>query len=556
MRVVQTLSLFSCLLLTLQAHDVKDIESRIESEDQETYAETLRAIVLAPPKATLPNEIDREGVTVVELNLSEEEVGRLQDRLKPLYWDRPITSKVISDLKKEVIIFYQSIHRPVVLVQIPEQELSNQVLLMNVLESSLGEVTVSGNKYFSKERYLNAIRLKKGTPIRSDKLAADLAWINRSPYKTVDAIYAPGKSNGTTDINLVVQDRYPWRVYAGADNTGFKDIEYNRLFAGFMLGNFLNADQQFSYQFTTALNPRKFMAYSVSWSMPLPWRHIFTLYGGYSSLHAKVPQIKTMKSNGIAGQASARYEIPFLPRNPLIDSLSIGADYKRTNNTVDFGGSTIANQSVNIFEFALEYSLTHEWDNLRTFVKVDLFGQPGPMIPDMSDRLYRRLRPYAKNSFIYGLADIHNLYRIPSLSKDSAIENRLVLQLSSTNLLASEQYGLGGYNTVRGYTERAINVDNAFLVTTNFYTPGYSFCKPSFNDRLVGLVFVDYGLGWQHHQTFFDFKKFYNLLGIGPGLRYHMNHWLTVRLDWGVKIFKLERDAPRTRLHFSIIGAY
>ena len=97
MRVVQTLSLFSCLLLTLQAHDLKDIESRIESEDQESYAETLRAIVLAPPKATLPNEINREGVTVVELNLSEEEVGRLQDRLKPLYWDRPITSKVISD---------------------------------------------------------------------------------------------------------------------------------------------------------------------------------------------------------------------------------------------------------------------------------------------------------------------------------------------------------------------------------------------------------------------------------------------------------------------------
>lgn len=45
-----------------------------------------------------------------------------------------------------------------------------------------------------------------------------------------------------------------------------------------------------------------------------------------------------------------------------------------------------------------------------------------------------------------------------------AFEARFRGQLASTNLLPSEQMGLGGYNSVRGYLERQVNVDNGLIV--------------------------------------------------------------------------------------------
>lgn len=527
-----------------------DKESGLEESD-EILAPYVTGIVIKTPREKTTTLPEGENFAAYGLNLSEGKERRLKKRLLRICKGHPLTTKLISRLKKEVILFYQSIHRPVVLVNIPEQEVTDGVLVIDIAEAVLEKVTVKGNKWFSEKRYKNAIRLREEEPINSNILAGDLEWLNRNPFRIVDAVFSAGEKPQHTDIELVVKDECPWRFYAGSDDTGFKETSYIRFFAGLVSGNLFNADQQFSYQFTTSPTPKQFMAHTVSWAIPLPWRHVIALYGGYSSLEAHVHS--SMRSRGMAGQASLRYEIPFLPQMLLLDSVSFGADFKRTNNTVEFGGTEIINQSVNLFELAVAASLTRDKDNLRTYAKLQIFGQPGPILPDMSRELYEELRPHANNRFFYGTAQIHNLYRPPDTF---AFENRIELQLSANNLLANDQYGLGGYNTVRGYAERAVNVDNALVISSNFYTPAITFIKSAHPDRLVGLVFLDYGLGFQHEDTFLDDKKYYNLVGIGPGVRYHWDHWLTVRLDWGVKLTRIEGDAPRTRFHFSVIGSY
>ena len=44
--------------------------------------------------------------------------------------------------------------------------------------------------------------------------------------------------------------------------------------------------------------------------------------------------------------------------------------------------------------------------------------------------------------------------------------------------------------------------------------------------------------------------------GVGPGLRYNIDPFLSARVDVGFKLHRLEPDSPLTHWHFSVIASY
>ena len=99
---------------------------------------------------------------------------------------------------------------------------------------------------------------------------------------------------------------------------------------------------------------------------------------------------------------------------------------------------------------------------------------------------------------------------------------------------------MGGYETVRGYDERAANGDNGFLISTEVATPPVSlfqlFGDQKIKDQLQFLGFVDYGGTSLHQVTPADVNPNSDLLGIGPGLRYVINPYVSVRFDYGFQM--------------------
>ncbi|OAG77887.1 hypothetical protein Amal_00858 [Acetobacter malorum] len=86
------------------------------------------------------------------------------------------------------------------------------ILHICVEEYRLGQITVSGNRWFSDRIIRNASNLHPKDTLALQNLQADLAWINGNPFRTVDMIYRPGQKAGTTDVDLQVSDRFP-RLY-------------------------------------------------------------------------------------------------------------------------------------------------------------------------------------------------------------------------------------------------------------------------------------------------------------------------------------------------------
>lgn len=375
--------------------------------------------------------------------------------------------------------------------------------------------------------------------------------MNLNPFRRVDLIYGPGAEPCTTDISLIVEDRRPIRFYSGFDNTGVDTTDRQRFFAG--INMMFRFDHLFTYQYTSTYKTTKFQAHTGQYTVLLPWSHMANFYGGYSTLHADLP-FPTASNHGTSWQASFRYSIPFVPGLQFHHEFSFGADFKRTNNTIEYSELyTNVAQPVNLTQIMGRYSGSLEQKNYRLDFDSQLFWSPGEIVGDQTDPDYRQLRPSAKNEWVYARGILRYLYRF---SSGWSCYLWGTGQLSSQNLLPSEQLGIGGYDTVRGYDERQLNYDGAIIVNAEIRTPAFAFLgrksQKLGRDSLQFLAFFDYGYGRDHNNIPGEAKGDY-LCGTGPGIRYTLNPWLTGRLDWGVKLHrKAIFTGGNSMIHFSL----
>jgi hemolysin activation/secretion protein len=167
---------------------------------------------------------------------------------------------------------------------------------------------------------------------------------------------------------------------------------------------------------------------------------------------------------------------------------------------------------------------------------VDLSWSPGQWLPHQSNKTYGALRPDAKNHWLIGRGSLKYTHHLP-WNFDAMFLARG--QLSSQNLLPIEQIGLGGFNTVRGYTERQLNYDSGVLSTFELHFPKLPVFSAKrdkqFHDDLECILFLDGGYGSNHNLLPGEPNSGF-IAGTGPGLRYNYHPYINASLDWGIKL--------------------
>ncbi len=471
---------------------------------------------------------------------------------------KPLTLKKIGEIKAKISQFYQDNGHSLVIVNIPEQDVSDGVVVVTVLESKLGKVEVIGNKWFTSERYLQNLSLEEDQTIDTGALDADIVYINESPWRRVSAVYKPGAQYGTTDIDLYVQDERPARLFVGADNTGFKVTGYNRLFVGFNWGHFLNYDHQLAFQYTASPDFHKFQAVTVYYSAPLPWRDEIDLFGGYSYVNVdRSSYIPTSNNKGSDWQASARYGIFIPPSGNFFQKAKFGLDVKQTNNDLTVANiNYIANSFASVAQLAGIYEASYKFGRNNFDFLGEGYVQPWDFGSTMSKKNYKALRPNAVNKYLYIRMKGDYVWSDPKSGMMVTIKGRV--QFSSGALIPLESFGLGGENSVRGYVERVVNVDNGGILNLEFRTPFVSPSRNRINDRLAGIIFLDLGAGGIL-KSLSNQPSSYFLAGIGPGIRYDISSNLRARFDVGFRL----TDAPfassskaEPQLYFGVIGSF
>lgn len=542
--------LLASIASAVQTHDHEETATDCQSEE-------IQGIVLVgSPAELLKGEklASSYHLQLYSINLPGSP-SRLQAALIPYYVDQPWNEETIRGIKQAVYRYYQDQGHPFVLITIPQQDKKSKVVQLIVEESHLGQIEVVGNRWTPTKRFLRYFKTKPGDPINERRISKDLNFTNRNPFRRVDLIYSAGVQENTTDLTIQVEDRKPYRFYLGFDNTGVPTTGRQRVFAGFSWDQLFDLDHVIFYQYTTNYNANRFHANTFQYMAFLPLEMILNLYGGFSLVHANINS-PNKKNKGTNIQGSIRWQMPLLPFRYFSHEVSIGFDIKNTNNTMEFVDfSPTFGQTVNLTQFMAGYQC--KWDSRSALMSagLEIYFSPVEWLPNQSNGDFASLRNGAQNKWVYGTA-FYQLQKSLPLSCASTLYMRG--QLSNKPLLPSEQLGLGGYDTIRGYDERQYNGDNGLFLTSEFHTPKFSLfgSKKAPRDQMYFLLFLDGGFGFDIISVP-DVKKHNFLVGTGPGIRYSYGSYFNARCDWGIKLHQQnDFTGGASMVHFSVNGSY
>ena len=469
-----------------------------------------------------------------------------QEKVKP-YFGKAATLASLNKLSREIIDYYREQGFPVVNVVVPKQTVRDGAVQIVVTEAKVGKVIVEGAKWFNPDKLKNEVSLREGDKVDGSQLEEDLRWLNTNPFRSTSLAFQPGEKAGSTDVILEVNDRVPIRGFFTYDNYGIDLTGKDRLSTGFNFGNLFNEEQQVNFQYTTTTQQifSSLNAYSGSWIVPLPWRHLFTIYGAYAHSQADIPPEGQL--NGSSWQVSGRYNAPLPILGQFTHEVYGGLDFKQSSNSLLIYNTSIGAGggfgTYNVFQLTAGYSGNLPDPIGSTSFELGGFYSPGGLGDLNNQSTYTTIRTGADPDYGYGKASLKRGFILPlNFSLTGAFNG----QIATTNLMPTEQFGLGGYNTVRGYDERVANGDNAYVFNVEFRTPPGSifqiFDNQDVDDHIQFLGFFDYGyVGF--HQNEAGQEGTY-LMGVGPGLRYNIDRFVSVQFDWG---WQLMRTPPGSK---------
>src|SRR5574343_878091 len=155
----------------------------------------------------------------------------IQYALEP-WLDQEITFADLEDALQAVADLYQK-HGWYARPQVPEQDLVDGVVTIQIIEGKLGEVKVdeSAGARISAGRIVKTITARQdiGAPLNLKDMERALAILNDTPGISVTTAMATGANPETTDLIAQVQSKRWWGLNASVDNFGARSTGYGRL---------------------------------------------------------------------------------------------------------------------------------------------------------------------------------------------------------------------------------------------------------------------------------------------------------------------------------------
>ena len=497
-------------------------------------------------------------VVISDLPLLDEPAFR---RTARGYLGRPFSDRGLGELVGEIEKAYRANRRPVVEVDVIRADQERGLLELKVREARIRQVQVSGSRWFRRTIFTGKSRLRAGDRIDSGMVNEDLDWMNRNPFRVVDARFEPTDEPGEVDLVFEVKDRFPFRIYGGFENTGNTILGEERFIAGFNWGHLLALDHELHYEFGAGRYLDRIMTHSAAYVAPLPSRHEFKLYGHYSDVDLDAPEIE-----GENLEIGARYTIFMVGwDNPdrglrLSQEVFFGADFKRAETAVEYGSAEFFSPATEIIQGVGGYRGIFRDPLGQTELEAAVFYSPGNFLSERNrDAVFDEARPEAPTRYAYTRI---GLERETYLDDGFSLFTRGAYQYADSRLLRSEQLGVGGYTSVRGYEERAAVGDSGYLLSAELRTPEFNWNRlfgvgRAGRDRWQLLGFVDYGMARTKDPVGDEFKRVH-LMGAGPGLRVRIDDNFALRFDygWQVRTDVPENDSRDHRAHAAVVLSY
>lgn len=469
--------------------------------------------------------------------------------------DKPLLEAIAGVLK----IYAQQHGYLLVDINIPNQSIADGALRLAVVPGKFRQIKFVGNRWFSESQLLGNLHVGRGEILSVLDLDQAVAWTNDSnPFRRVQAHIEQVANTNEADLVIGVQERLPLRFVAVFDNAGNETLGQNHYTLAATYANLWNLDHQATYQYITTGRGQNFQGHVFSYRAPLPWHHYLQLNATYLRARPKgiIGGFFDQDAENITGDL--RYTIPFRKGdNP--GELFANLSFKESNNDLLFGGTNVTpNSKTDILELTFGANKVRR-DKLGAWVfGVNTTMSPGHIDSRNTDRAFAYVRAGAKSRYAYGS---FSFQRMQTLDRGWEFNLRGNLQVADNNLLSSEQLGVGGAATVRGFNENVFAGDEGFVFGNDLLSPVWRQRVSLRGKQFVPLetrflAFYDAAQVRNKHFNPYD-AHFVPMASTGVGVRMNWASNFSLSADYGWQITRLPYAVTEHgRGHIKVTLAY
>jgi hemolysin activation/secretion protein len=415
-------------------------------------------------------------------------------------------------------------------VLLPEQVLERGEVRLNVIESRIKEVRVSGQQHFDTENIRASLPgITEGAIPQLDDISASLRVANENPFKKVKLQMQPGQND--QDINAVVSvtDELPLKMGLTLDNTGTPQTGRSRLGFSFQHGNLFNRDQILTLQYQTSPDKLKDVnVYALAYRLPLyTWGDVIDIYATKSDVNAGLVAAGpfNLAITGKGTSLGAKYTRKLKRRGDYDHELVFGLDEKIFKNSISATGVELGTD-VAVRPLTATYAGRLVQEARELSVNLGLTYNLGAgSNGDQAAITKSRLGASREYSVLRG-----GLTFSQALTNDWQWRFVTYAQWAAKPLIPGEQFGVGGAASVRGFLEREIANDKGIQGNLELYSP--ELCAKSFPGQQCRVVgFYDFGALYRNQpQLNEDARE--NVASVGLGLRWTVSKDLAVQADY------------------------
>jgi hemolysin activation/secretion protein len=440
---------------------------------------------------------------------------------------------------------------------VPVQEVKNGVVELAVVEGRVDKILVSGNAYYDSEFIIEHVeRLQKQNTLSLDSLERGLMVLNSYPGMNVRATLRQGDKVGTTDLYLTVEDRVPVGFSLDFDNFGPRTTGENRLGATLTAFNLLDLGHWVSLRGVTSVDKSRGETTNgrLDYNIPFKDGSRVNLYASLYDYEAKGP-VAPIEPAGNGEVFGVLLTHPVILSHATTVTTQFGFEYKTLKQ--ELLGQKNSKDQIRLVDLGATLEHTDELEG-RWVVAGQLRQGLGSFLGGTEEDDPDASRLGADNSFTRLNLTIFRLQRIASWF---SIIFKAQGQYAFQELLVSEQFALGGQDSVRGYAPFEFMGDRGYTGTIEARVgiPWLGDVKDPFRDdrsladtvQLVG--FIDSGEAMRINPLPGERHKLV-LTGAGAGIRIYYPDWMSIRFDVAKPLSSYESASDRdTWFYVSVI---
>ncbi|NJR52603.1 MAG: ShlB/FhaC/HecB family hemolysin secretion/activation protein [Leptolyngbyaceae cyanobacterium CSU_1_3] len=434
---------------------------------------------------------------------------------------------------------------------VPEQEFTDGgEVTVQVIEGTIAAINVAGTRRLNPNYIRRRIAIAATPPLNQKRLLDGLQLLRLNPLiANLSAELSASPRPGQSILNVTIQEAPSLQGQLRFDNGRSPSVGSDRRSIQLSEGNVLGLGDTISLGYTSTNGSN---AWDIGYTLPIT-PHNTTLSFNYGLTKSNVIEepfdLLDIESKSRYYELTLRHPL----QQTITSEVAIGLTFSRRESETSIGFE-------NIGPFPLSPGADEQG---RTRVSALRFFQEWTQRSSRSvfavrsqfslglDALGATINSIAPDSRFFAWRGQAQWVTLLGNSPDSLMLLRADMQFADRPLLPVEQFGIGGFDSVRGYRQDTLLTDNGLFASAEARIPLLRI--PNWDSTISLTPFLELGQGWNRDRPDPD-PKF--LISTGLGLRWRVGDRFIARVSWGIPLVSIEsekRTLQEKGVYFSVL---